>query len=102
VGIPVAEPAKDVEDQDTILHGPAEVAKRVRHGLHPTTELADGEVTLDEGAETRVETQSPGLGVAQKLALKGKPRPTRVRGGADKVVEVQRDRPQDPGEDDAV
>jgi hypothetical protein len=102
VGVPVAEPAKDVEDQDAILHGPAEVAKGVRHALHPTAELADGEVTLDEGAEARVEAQSPSLGVAQELSLKGKPRPSRVWGGAHKVVEVQRDRPQDLGEDDAV
>jgi hypothetical protein len=64
VGVAVTEPAEDVEDQDAILHGPAEVAKRVCHALHPTIELANGEVALDESAETHVETQSPGLGVA--------------------------------------
>jgi hypothetical protein len=52
--------------------------------------------------EARVETQSPGLSVAQELSLKGKSCPARVRGVADEVVEVQGDRPQDPGEDDAV
>jgi hypothetical protein len=102
VGVAVAEPPEDVEDQDAILHGPPKVPQGVRHALHPTAELADGEVTLDEGPETRVEAQSPSLRVAQELALKGEPSPARVRRGADEVVEVQRDRPQDPGEDDAV
>jgi hypothetical protein len=102
MGVAVTEPTKDVEDQDAILHGPAEVAKGVRHALHLTTELANGEVTLDEGAEAGVESQSLGLSIAQELPLKGKPRPARVRRVADEVVEVQRDRPQDPGEDDAV
>jgi hypothetical protein len=102
VGVAVAEPPKDVEDQDAILHGPPKVPQGVGHALHPTTELADGEVTLYEGPEARVEAQSPGLSVAQELALKGEPCPARVRRGADEVVEVQRDRPQDPGEDDAV
>jgi hypothetical protein len=64
MGVTVTEPTKDVEDQDAILHRPAEVAKGVRHALHPTTELANGEVTLDEGAETGVQPQSPGLSIA--------------------------------------
>jgi hypothetical protein len=102
VGVAVAEPPEDVEDQDPILHRPPEVPQGVCHALHPTAELTDGEVTLDEGPEARVEAQSPSLSVAQELALKGEPRPARIRGGADEVVEVQRDGPQDPGEDDAV
>jgi hypothetical protein len=64
VGVAVTEPTEDIEDQDAILHGPAEVAKGVYHALHPTVELANGEVTLDKGVEACVETQSPGLGVA--------------------------------------
>jgi hypothetical protein len=102
VGVAVAEPPEDVEDQDAILHGPPKVPQGVRHALHPAAELSDGEVPLDESPETRVEAQSPGLGVAQKLALKGKPSPARVRRGTDEVVEVEGDRPQDPGEDDAI
>jgi hypothetical protein len=102
VGVAIAEPPKDVEDQDAILHGPPKVPQGVGHALHPTTELADGEVTLDESTEGRVETQSPGLSVAQELALKSEPRPARVWRGADEVMEVQRDRSQDPGENDAV
>jgi hypothetical protein len=102
MGVAVTEPTEDIEDQDAILHGPAEVAKGVRHALHLTTELANGEVTLDEGAEAGVETQSPGLSIAQELPFKGKPRPAHVRRVADEVVEVQGDRPQDLGEDNAV
>ena len=34
VGVAVTEPAENVEDQDTVLHGPAEVAERVCHAFH--------------------------------------------------------------------
>ena len=88
VSVAIAEPAKDVEDQDTVLHGPAKVA--------------DGEVTLDERPEARIETQNPGVGIAQKLALERQPGPASARSVADEVVEVQGDRPQNPGEDDAI
>jgi len=93
VSVAVTEPAKDVEDQDTVLHGPAKVAERVRHSLPLAAELADGEVALDERPEARIKTQSPGLGVAQKLALERQLGPTSVRSVADEVVEVQGDRP---------
>jgi hypothetical protein len=55
VGVAVTESAEDVEDEDAILHGPAQVAEGVGHGLHLPAELADGKVPLDEGAEARVE-----------------------------------------------
>jgi hypothetical protein len=102
VGVAVAEPAEDVEDQDTVLHWPAEVAEGVCHALHPVAEIANREVTLDEGVKARIETQSPGFGIAQELALERKPGPASVRRVVDEVVEVQGDRPEDPGEDDAV
>jgi len=102
VGVAVTEPAEDIEDQDAVLHGPAKVAEGVRHALHAPAEVANGEVTLDEGAEARIETQGPGFGIAQKLALERKPGPASVSRVADEVVEVQGDRPDDPGEDDAV
>ena len=41
VGVAVTEPAENVEDQDTVLHG---LAERIRHALHLVAELADGEV----------------------------------------------------------
>jgi hypothetical protein len=88
MGVAVAEPTENVEDQDAILHGPAEVTKGVRHALHLTTELANREVLLEEGVEAGVETQSPGLSIAQELPLKGKPCPARIRRVADEVVEV--------------
>ena len=64
VGVAVTEPTEDVEDQDAVLHGPAKVAEGVRHAIHPTAEIAIGEVTLDEGAKARIEMQSPGFGIA--------------------------------------
>jgi hypothetical protein len=65
-------------------------------------ELAHSKVPLDEGAEARVEPQSPGLGIAQKLALERQPCLASVRRVANEVVEVEGDRPDDLGEDDAV
>jgi hypothetical protein len=56
VGVAVTEPTEDVEDQDAVLHGPAKVTEGVGHALHPAAELADGEVTLDEGTEACIET----------------------------------------------
>jgi len=64
VSVAIAEPAEDVEDQDTVLHGPAQITEGVRHALHLTAELADREVALDERPEARIEAQSPGLGIA--------------------------------------
>jgi hypothetical protein len=68
VGVAIAEAA---EDEHAVLHGAAQITKWVRHGLHLAAVLTDAEVPLDEGAEGRVEAESPGLGVAQELALDG-------------------------------
>jgi hypothetical protein len=93
---------EDVEDEDAILHGPAQVAEGVGHGLHLPAELAHSKVPLDEGAEASVEAQSPSLGIAQKLALERQPCLASIRRVANEVVEVEGDRPDDPGEDDAI
>jgi hypothetical protein len=102
VGVAVAEPAENIEDQDAVLHGPAQVTEGVCHGLHLPAELANSEITLDEGPEARIEPQSPSLGIAEKLALERQPGLTSIRRVADEVVEVDGDRPDDPREDDAV
>jgi hypothetical protein len=78
------------------------VAEGVRHGLHLAAELANSKVTLHEGAETRIEPQSPGFSIAQKLALECQPGLASVSSVADEVVEVEGDRPDDPGEHDSV
>jgi hypothetical protein len=102
VGVAVTESAEDVEDEDAILHEPAQVAEGVSHGLHLPAELADGQVPLDKGVEARVEAQSPSLGIAQKLALKRQLGLASIRRVANEVMEVEGDRPNDLGEDDAV
>jgi hypothetical protein len=71
VGVAIAEATEDVEDEHAVLHGAAQITKWVCHGLHLAAVLIDAEVPLDEGAEGRVEAESPGLGVAQELALDG-------------------------------
>jgi hypothetical protein len=52
--------------------------------------------------EGRVKAESPGLGVAQELALDGQPSSPSVRKAPEEAVEVDGDRPHDPGEHDAV
>ena len=64
MSIAVTEPAEDVGDQDAVVHGPAKVAEGVCHALHPATEVANGEIVLEEGTEARIEMQSPGFGIA--------------------------------------
>jgi hypothetical protein len=102
VGVAVTEPAEDVEDEDAILHGPAQVAEGVSHGLHLPTELANVKVPLDEGAEARIESQSSGLSIAQKLALECQPGLASGGGVADEVMEVDGDCAEDLGEHDVV
>jgi hypothetical protein len=102
VGVAVIEPVEDVEDQNAVLHGPAKVTEGVRHCLHLVAELSNSKVTLHEGAETRIEPQSPGLGIAQKLALERQPCLASVSRVADEVMEVEGDHLDDPGEHDAI
>ena len=102
MSIAVTEPAEDVGDQDAVVHGPAKVAEGVCHALHPATEVANGEIVLEEGTEARIEMQSPGFGIAQKLSLEHKPGPPSVSRVTDEVVEVEGDHPENPGEHDAV
>jgi hypothetical protein len=64
--------------------------------------LTDAEVPLDEGAEGCVEAESPSNNIAQELALDGKPSSPSVRKVPEEAVEVNGDRPHDPGEHDAV
>ena len=100
MSVAVTEPVEDIEDQETVLHGLAEVTEGVRHAFHLAAEVTNGEVALDEGTEARIETQIWGFGIVQKLALECKLGP--ASGVANEVVEVEGDRPEDPGEDDAV
>jgi hypothetical protein len=102
VGVAIAEVPEDVEDEHAVLHGAAQITKGVRHGLHLAALLTDTEVPLDEGAESCVEAESPGLGVTQELAFDGKPSNPSVRKVPEEAVEVDGDRPHDPGEHDAV
>ena len=102
MSVAVAEPTKDVEDQDAVLHGLAKVAEGVRHCLHLAAELSNNKVTLHEGVEARIEPQSPGLGVVQKLTFECQLGLARVDGVADEVVKVEGDRLEDPGKYEAV
>ena len=85
-----------------VLHGPAKVTEGVCHAHHLVVEITNKEVALDEGAEARIKTQSLGFGIAQKLALECKPGSASVKRVANKVVEVQGDCPEDPGEHDPI
>jgi hypothetical protein len=79
VGVAIAEAAEDVEDKHAVLHRATQIAKGVRHSIHLAVVLTYAKVSLDEGAEGCVETESPGVGVTQELALDGKPSSPSVR-----------------------
>lgn len=64
-----SETSQKVQHKGAIGDGLAGTAKGVRHSLHPTAVLADGEVPLGEHAERGVEVESPGLPVAEELGL---------------------------------
>jgi hypothetical protein len=102
VAVALTEPPEDVEDKNPVLHEPAKVAEGVRHGLHLAVELANNKVTLHEGAEARIEPQSPSFSIVQKIALERQPGLASVSSVVDEVVEVEGDHPNDLGEHDAV
>lgn len=83
------EATEDVEHEDSVTDGVAEVVKGIRETLHPPTVLPHRQVALLKGAEGGVEAKGPGLGIAQELPLESNPGLT---GGAtvsaDDILEI--------------
>ena len=104
MAVAIVETPQDIENHNLVLHRPAEVVKSINHALHPPAVLADKEVPLLEGAEARIELESAGLGVAEKLALEREPDLTccATVGPANDIQEVEGEGTEDPRQDDAV
>jgi hypothetical protein len=69
----LVQPPKDVEDEDPIFNGCAEVSQIVGHGLELATILIDREVTLNKSTKGSIKMKSTLLTVTEKLVLNGEP-----------------------------
>ena len=75
--------------------------KKFMYSSLPSLDLATADL-YDIALLYTVKPESPGLGVTQELALDGKPSSPSVWKVPEEAMEVDEDRPHDPGEYDAV
>jgi hypothetical protein len=95
--------SKDVEDEDLVVNGCAEVSQTVGHGLKLATILIDREVTLNKSAKSSIKVKSTMLTVIEKLVLDGEPEVVRhATVFPDHLVKIRRDGVADPVDDDTV
>jgi hypothetical protein len=95
--------AKDVEDEDLVFNGCAEVSQIVGHGLELAVVLIDREVTLNKSMKGSIKVKSTLLTVTEKLVLDGELEVARrATAFPDHLVKIRRDGVADPVEDDAV
>jgi hypothetical protein len=69
----LVQPPKDVEDEDPVFNGCAEVNQTVGHGLELAAVLIDQEVTLNKSTKGSIKVKSMLLTVTEKLVLDGEP-----------------------------
>jgi hypothetical protein len=69
----LVQPPKDVEDEDPVFNGCAEVNQTVGHGLELAAVLIDQEVTLNKSMKGSIKVKSMLLTVTEKLVLDGEP-----------------------------
>jgi hypothetical protein len=94
---------KDVEDEDPVFNGCAEVSQIVGHGLELAAVLIDREVTLNKSTKDSIKVKSTLLTVTEKQVLNGEPEVARhATAFSDHLVKIRRDGVADPVEDDAV
>jgi hypothetical protein len=99
----LVQPLKDVEDEDPVINGCAEVSQTVGHGLELTTVLIDREVTLNKSSKSSIKVKSTVLTVTKKLVLDGEIEVARrATMFPNHLVKIRRDGVADPVEDDAV
>jgi cytoskeletal protein CcmA (bactofilin family) len=67
----LVQPPNDVENEDLIVNGCAEVSQTVGHGLELAAVLIDREVTLNRSAKSSIKVKSTVLTVIEKLVLDG-------------------------------
>jgi hypothetical protein len=99
----LVQPPKDVEDEDPVVNGCAEVSQTIGHGLKLATVHIDQEATLNKCAKSSIKVKSTVLTVTEKLVLDGEPKVARhATAFPDHLVKIRRDGVADPVEDDAV
>jgi hypothetical protein len=97
------QPPKDVEDEDPVFNGCAEVSQTVSNGLELAAVLIDREVTLNKSMKGSIKVKSTLLTVTEKLVLDGEPEVARrATAFPDHLVKIRRDGVDDLVEDDAV
>jgi hypothetical protein len=83
-------PLKDVEDEDLVINGCAEVSQTIGHGLKLTTVFIDREVTLNKSTKDNINVKSMMLTVTKKLILNGEPEVAcRVTAFPDHLVKIR-------------
>jgi hypothetical protein len=99
----LVQPPKDVEDEDPVINGCAEVSQTVGHGLELAAVLIDREVTLNKSTKDNIKVKSTMFTVTEKLVLNGESEVARhATAFPDHLVKIHRDGVADPVEDDAV
>jgi hypothetical protein len=99
----LVQPLKDVEDEDPVFNGCAEVSQTVNHDLELAAVLIDREVTLNKSMKGSIKVKSMLLTVTDKLFLNGEPEVVcRATAFPDHLVKIHRDVVADPIEDDVV
>jgi hypothetical protein len=69
----LVQPPKDVEDEDSVFNGCAEVSQTIGHGLELAAVLIDREVTLNKSMKGSIKVKSMLLTVTKKLVLEAEP-----------------------------
>jgi hypothetical protein len=99
----LVQPPKDVENEDPVVNGCAEVSQTVGHGLELAAVLIDREVTLNKSVKSSIKVKSTVLTIIEKLVLDGEPEVARrATAFPDHLVEIHRDGVADSVEDDVV
>jgi hypothetical protein len=94
---------KDVEDEDLVVDGQAEVGQTIDHGFELATVLRHREVALNKIVKGNIKMKSTLVTVAEKLVLDGKSQMVRrAVAFSDHLVKLRRDGVADPVEDNMV
>jgi hypothetical protein len=94
---------KDVEDEDLVVDGRAEVGQTIDHGFELATVLRHREVALNKIVKGNIKMKSTLVTVAEKLVLDGKSQMVRrAVAFSDHLVKLRRDGVADPVEDNMV
>jgi hypothetical protein len=99
----LVQPPKDVEDEDPVFNGCAEVSQIIGHGIELAAVFIDREVTLNKSTKDSIKVKSTLPTVIEKLVLDGELEVARrATVFPDHLVKIRQDGVADPVEDDDV